>query len=117
MLEIAAEGRDADHGASETEARHDAIELLAHALDEWRARIDQLLVQVDLASLDIRDGVRKSIDTTENLYLTARLALSDARNDAGASLDSVRKGLEQLLGDLGMAYERAEGVVLHSREK
>jgi hypothetical protein len=95
--------------------RGDLLQQLGNALDGWRAKIDELRVQLDLADLDVRDEIRKRLDTAQNVYLAARSRLSDAQKDAGANLGTVRQGVEQLLGDLRQAYDSAEAVVRRSR--
>jgi len=94
----------------------DAVARISRTLDEWRARIDGLIVHADLASLDIREEVRKRLDITENVYLAARSRLSNAHQDAESSVASLHQGLNQLLHDLRQAYESAEAVVRRSRE-
>jgi len=75
------------------------------------------VVQLDLADLDVRDEIRRRLDTTQNVYLAARSRLSDARSDADTNLSSLRSGLEQLLRDLRDAYDAAEAVVRRSRQQ
>ena len=101
---------------TETETAHAVIERLRHTLDEWRARIDELGVQLDLAALDVRDEIRKRMEITENVYLATRSRLADLGRDAGSNLSSARQGTEQLLRDLQHAYEAAEAVVRRGRK-
>jgi uncharacterized coiled-coil DUF342 family protein len=111
-----------EKGAEQTEqvgsgadSERSAIEQMGRTLDEWRAKIDELMVQLDLANLDIRDEIRKHFDTTQNVYLAARSRLSDVRDDADTNLSSLRLGLEQLLRDLRSTYDAAEAAVRRSR--
>jgi len=94
----------------------DTVARISRTLDEWRTRIDELIVHADLASLDIREELRKRLDITENVYLAARSRLSNAHRDAESSVASLHQGLDQLLQDLHQAYESAEAVVRRSRE-
>jgi len=94
----------------------DTVARISRTLDEWRARIDELIVHAELASLDIREEVRKRLDVTENVYVAARSRLSDAHRDAESSVVSLHQGLDQLLQDVRQAYESAEAVVRRSRE-
>jgi hypothetical protein len=80
------------------------IESISHSLDECRCRIDELLVQLDLAKLDVRDEVDHQVAIAENAYLAARSKLTDARLDAGSTAEALQQGLDQLLHDLGRAY-------------
>jgi hypothetical protein len=97
------------------ESDGDAVETLSRTLDGWRARIDELLVQFDLAGHEVRDRVRKNLDLTENVYLAARSRLSDARHDAHADLQTVCSGTERLIRDLQQAFQAAESAVRRSR--
>jgi hypothetical protein len=114
-------GTTDEEGSEQSEVDPDgqrnAIQQFGRTLDEWRSKIDQLMVQLDLADLDVRDEIRKRLDTTQNVYLAARSRLSDARSDADTNLSSLRSGLEQLLRDLRGAYDAAEAVVLRSRQQ
>ena len=105
-----------EHVGTRAESERNAIEQMGQTLDEWRAKIDELMVQLDLANLDIRDEIRKRLDTTQNVYLAARSRLSDVGDDADSNLSALRLGLEQLLRDLRSAYDAAEAVVRRSRD-
>jgi hypothetical protein len=96
--------------------KSDVFERISSSLEGWRARIDELVVQLDLATLDGRDELRKKVDIAENVYLAAHSKLSDARTDARSSLASVEEGLEVLLRDLGRVLEEAEAVIKRGRE-
>ncbi|MDA8274829.1 MAG: hypothetical protein M0029_05530 [Actinomycetota bacterium] len=87
------------------------VERAGRALDEWRGRIDELRLQLDLASMDVRDQLRERLDVAENAYLAAKAGLGDARRDTAAGLRDARLGVEQLLHDLERAYEAAEAAV------
>jgi hypothetical protein len=89
---------------------------LDRTLDEWRTRIDELKLQVDLASHDLRDELRKRLEVTENVYLAIRSRLSDAQQDTSDSMSDVRQGVNQLLRDLRLAYDDAEAVVTRSHQ-
>ncbi len=89
---------------------------LDRTLDEWRSRIDELKLQIDLASHDLRDELRTRMEVTENVYLAVRSRLSDARQDTGKNVAGVREGVDQLLRDLRLAYDDAEAVVTRSHQ-
>lgn len=88
---------------------------LERLLDEWRGKIDELLVQVDLASKDVSDDVRSRTTAAENAYLAAKSKLQEIPKDAGSSLGSLRDVVEMLLDDLRQAYLSAEAAVRRSR--
>ena len=58
------------------------VESISRTLDQCRTRIDELLVQIDLAKLDVREEVDHQINVAQNAYLAARSKLSEARLDA-----------------------------------
>lgn len=87
------------------------IERLEHLLDEWRARIDDLLVQADLASKDVAESVRSKAAIAQNAYLAATNRLKEMPRDAGANIGSVRDGVDKLIGDMREAYDSAEAVI------
>jgi hypothetical protein len=93
------------------EDRPDLFQGIGRTLDEWRARIDELVVQLDLANLDLRDEVRKSVDATQNAYLAAHSKLSDARADVSSSLNTLQEGIEKLLRDLARTFVEAQAAV------
>jgi hypothetical protein len=97
------------------ESDDDVVERLGHALDGWRARIDALLVQIDLAGHEVRDRVRKDIDLSENVYLAARSRLSDAHGDATSNVKTLCAGTEKLLRDLRAAFQAAEAAFHRGR--
>ena len=99
------------------EAKSEVFERISRALDQWRARIDQLIVQLDLANLDLRDEVRKNLDATQNAYLAAHSKLADARGDACSSLHTLEASLEKLLHDLRLTFEATQAAVKRAREE
>jgi len=108
----------ATNAASRTKAEPNlntvADDKLDRVLDDWHARIDELKVQVDLATMDVREDVAKRLEVTENVYLAVRSRLADARHDAGKNMATVRQSVDQLLVDLRRAYDDAEAVVKRS---
>ena len=98
------------------DARSDLFDRIDRTLVEWRAKIDELVVRLDLANLDLRDEVRKNIDATQNAYLTAHSKLSDARRDACSSVHTVESSLKKLLHDLTLAFEATQAAVTRARK-
>jgi hypothetical protein len=71
------------------------IERLERRLEEWRGKIDELLVQVDLASKDVSEEVRSRATAAQNAYLAAKGKLREIPNDAGSNLGALRSGVER----------------------
>ena len=60
--------KDTNADQVQTGTEHDTVEKLGHALDEWRTRVDELLVQFDLGASNVRDEVRKRLEIAQNVY-------------------------------------------------
>jgi len=91
------------------------MEQLSRTLDEWRGRIDELLVQVDLAALDVRDELRSRINLVENAYLAARSQLEEVGKDLKANVGSARDRVQELLHDLRQVYDATEAAIRRGR--
>jgi hypothetical protein len=91
------------------------VDRLERRLDEWRGRIDELLVQADLGSKDVSEEVRTRATAAENAYLAAKSRLREIPGDAGANIGSLRAGVEKLLDDVRQAYEDAAAAVRRSK--
>ena len=80
-------------------------------LEAWRARVAQLRVQANLASMDARDDVQGALAAAEKARAVAEQHLVDAGEDARATLDSLRAGVEESFAQLVAAGQAAVGVV------
>jgi hypothetical protein len=87
------------------------VDRLERLLDVWRGRIDELMVQADLASKEVAGAVRSQAAVAENAYLAARNRLKEIPKDAGSNLGSMKAGFDKLLGDMREAYKSAEAVI------
>lgn len=103
-----------DQSSSQERAGIDRLERL---LEEWRGKIDELLVQVDLASKDVSEDVRKRATAAENAYLAAKSKLREIPSEASSNMGSLRSRVELLLDDLRQAYQPAEAAVRRSRSE
>lgn len=91
------------------------IERLERLLDDWRGRIDELLVQANLASKDVSEAIRSQANTAQNALLAAKNQLARIPKDAGSNIGSLRSGVEKLIEDVRNAYESAEATIRRSR--
>ena len=91
------------------------IERLERLLDDWRGRIDELLVQADLASKDVSESVRAQANAAQNAFLAAKNQLAKIPKDAGSNIGSLKSGVEKLIDDIRNAYESAEATIRRSR--
>ncbi|HVC69181.1 MAG TPA: hypothetical protein VNC61_02840 [Acidimicrobiales bacterium] len=102
---------------SEVKSEDGVVEGLSRSLEEWRTRIDELLVHIDLAGHEVRDGLSKQVELIENIYLAARSQLPDVRRDATANVKSLCEGTEKLVQDLAEVYQAAEAALSRSHAK
>lgn len=87
------------------------VNSMTGTLDQWKARIDELKVQVDLAKLDTRDRATKQLDIAQNACLAAYSKLREAGHDVAVNADTLRGGLQKLLNDVKEAFEAAQAVI------
>lgn len=80
-------------------------------LDSWRARIDELKVQVDLAKLDVRAQATSQLEVAQNACLAAYGKLRQAGHDATENARTLRQGVEKLVQDVKAAIEAAQSVL------
>jgi hypothetical protein len=89
------------------EAPQDFAEALQGALTEWRARIDELMVQIDLANMEFRDELSKQLNAAENAGLAARAGLAYAGHDLASAVPAQRDAVTAVLHDLQRAFRGA----------
>lgn len=85
----------------------DLAERLESALTECRARIDKLIVQADLANIDLRDELYKRLNAVGNAGLAACAGLGSARQDLASGLPAPRDTVCAVLHDLQRAVQGA----------
>src|SRR5271165_3802827 len=81
------------------------VDSLTGTLDQWKARIDELKVQADLAKLDTRERATNQLNIAQNACLAAYSKLRDAGRDAAVNADTLREGVQKLLEDVKKAFE------------
>ena len=99
---------------TKTVKEQDTSELLnsmTGTVDQWKARIDELKVQADLAKLDTRERATKQLDIAQNACLAAYSKLRDAGKDVVTNADTLRDGVQKLLQDIKAAFEAAQAVI------
>jgi len=101
---------DTDRNGEESR-RADPAERLQRELTEWRARIDELIVQLDLASMDLRDELSKQLGSAANAGLAALSGLGQLRDDLATDLPSPRQTVGDVLHDLQRTYAQARAAI------
>jgi hypothetical protein len=84
---------------------HETVEA---TLSAWRARLDNLVVQADLARLDGRDDVRASVDRAEQVWQHTRDRLRSGSEERAEAGEALLVGVGAARSDLAAAVERAE---------
>ncbi len=80
-------------------------------LDAWKTRIDELMVQVDLAKLDLREEAAKQLDLARNVNHVAASKLRVAYEDAASNADTLRQGVLEFLHDVDEAFDAVQAVI------
>jgi predicted nucleic acid-binding Zn-ribbon protein len=102
------------NGSEAPASEVDSIDRLEHALREWRTRLDDLKVQLDLGAMEAKDKLTKKLQVAQNAYLAARSSLSHAQ-ESGSDLAAVREDVMRVLRDVKAAYDAVNEVVRRSR--
>ncbi len=97
--------------AAPEQQKSEVVDSMTGTVDQWKARIDELKVQVDLAKLDARERATKQLDIAQNACLAAYSKLRDAGHDAAVNADTLRDGVQKLLHDVKEAFEAAQAVI------
>ncbi len=92
----------------------DRVNEVMQRLDAWKARIDEVRVQVDLAKLDLREEAEKQLDLARNVNHVAASKLRVAYEDAANSADTLRQGVHEFLHDVDEAFDAVQAVISRS---
>ena len=104
-------GEVTDAAEAGSEAPRDAVDRIERALSQWRGQVDELLVQLNLASMDLRDEFAKQLAVAQNAGLAVRPGLEKIRDDVTAGLMAPRDTVGEVLHDLQRAIDAAKSVV------
>jgi hypothetical protein len=94
----------------------EGIYRLEHTLGDWRARIDDLKVQLELGAMDANDTLSEHLRVVQNAYLAARSSLTHAR-ESGSDLAAVRRDVTHMVRALKAAYEAMDEAVARSHKE
>ena len=93
----------------------ETVDRLEVALASWRSRLDELIVQLDLASMDVRDVLAQRLSAAENAGLALWSGLTHAGEDVAGSLSGAHDTVTQVLEDLHAGVKSAKRAVDQSR--
>jgi len=96
---------------AEEQEKSQLVDSMTGTLDQWKARIDELKVQVDLAKLTSRDRATKQLEIAQNACLAAYSKLREAGRDVTVNADTLRDGVQKLVQDLKEAFDAAQAVI------
>src|SRR5581483_7514890 len=111
--ELAAVRSQLDAETAQTKAAY--REALRPQLDARESRIDELRVQLDLAEMDARDELSALLGEMERAYAAAQYHLDRAGDDTAETLDNLRRGTRQVIGDLEAAVAAASKQLAQAR--
>jgi hypothetical protein len=80
-------------------------------VEQWRARVDEVRVQLDLAKLDLRDQAARQLELANDANFAASAKLRDAYRDARTTAEALQKGIEELIDDVKGAFVAVERVL------
>jgi len=80
---------------------------LQASLADWRGRIDELLVQLDLASMDVREAFQSELARMENARLALRSGVGYAREDLASVVHADRAAVAEALREIERAFKAA----------
>ena len=102
------DARPGDEATQDEMVRYDEV---MRILDGWRARIDELRVQVDLAKLDLRDEATKQLELARDVNSVAASKLRVAYKDAAGTAETLRLGVHEFLNDINEAFDAVQSVI------
>jgi hypothetical protein len=87
------------------------IEELQRRLNEWRTRIDELVVQLDLANMELREAFATELAKLENAGSALRSGLGYAKEDVRSAVPADRAAISEALRDLERAFQAARATL------
>lgn len=93
--------------AASTSDEKTPIEELQRRLSEWRTRIDELVVQLDLANMELREAFGAELAKLENAGSALRSGLGYASQDVRSVIPTDRAAIGEALRDLERAFQAA----------
>ncbi len=89
----------------------DVLEGLQASLTDWRTKIDELVVQLDLAGMELREALAHELAKVHNAGLALKSGLRHARQDLMDAGPAGKDAITEALVDLQQAFDAARAVV------
>lgn len=83
----------------------DVMTRLESMLEHWRARVDEFMVQLDLAHMEIRDGLRAALTRGDESATAFHSRLERRISELRDALPKQRKALQRILRDVQKEVE------------
>ena len=84
---------------------------LLDILDDWKARVDELWVQLDLAKLKMREQAALQLELAHHVNQVTAPELRHAYRDALENTEILRDGVESLLQDVKDVFAAVQGAM------
>jgi phage shock protein A len=84
---------------------------LQASLADWRGRIDELLVQLDLATMEVREAFQSELARMENARLALRSGVGYAHEDLASVVHADRAAVAEALREIERAFKAARASV------
>jgi hypothetical protein len=104
-------GQVGEAGETVRSEHWDRANEIVDVVEKWKARIDGIRVQLDLAKLELRDQATRQLELATNANAAAGPKLREAYRDAAATAEALRDGVEQLLEDVKGAMAAVQDVL------
>jgi hypothetical protein len=74
-------------------------------LDEWQGRLDDVGLQMHLATMDLRDRLEPIVQRAQNEIAEARSRIDQGTSTASDAAAAIRSGFEDAWNDLRAAFD------------
>ena len=99
---------DRNHQSTRPADALDVMGRLESVLDHWRAHVDEFLVQVDLAHMEIRDMLTNSLESTGALETNLERRVNEFRRSLTQQKEAV-SGIQQDVARAAAAAREQRG--------
>ena len=99
---------DRNHQSTRPADALDVMGRLESVLDHWRAHVDEFLVQVDLAHMEIRDMLTNSLESTGALETNLERRVNEFRRSLTEQKEAV-SGIQQDVARAAAAAREQRG--------
>jgi hypothetical protein len=113
-MEMSDRARSSGNASPDGQVAHDEMVRFNEVMripNDWKTRIDELRVQVDLAKLDLRDEAARQLDLACTVNSVGASKLRDAYQDAASTAETLRLRVHEFLHDINEAFDAVQAVI------